>query len=159
MDILPSGLNFVEQNAEPLPVQICKASPDGPWFTVFVNRLSVARFRDLVSKNNAPAGIRAGSKAAKEYAAKFEEAYVKAVVADWEGLTIDNFEFLLPDRKIGGDAADKFREEGNEMAFTVNLGALIYRETWSDQFGDKLFAALKEGVDEDEAATQEKKDS
>lgn len=159
MDILPSGLSFVESSSEPLPVQICKASPDGPWFTVHVNRLSVGRFRDLVSKNNAPSGIRTGSKAAKEYQSKFEEAYCKAVIADWEGLTIANFEFLLPDRKIGGDTAEDFRSNDKELEFTVPLAALVYRETWSDQFGDKLFAALKEGVDEDEAETQEKKDS
>lgn len=159
MEILPSGLSFVEKTSEPIPVQICKASPDGPWFTVYVNRLSVGRFRDLVSKNNAPSGIRSGSKAAKEYQAKFEEAYCKAVIADWDGLTINNFEFLLPDRKIGGEAAEDFRREGKEMAFSVDLAAMLYRETWSDQFGDRIFAVLKEGVDEDEAERQEKKDS
>jgi|TARA_R100001163_G_C5011018_1_gene156928 hypothetical protein len=159
MSLLPKGLELVKTEKEPIPVRICQAEGSGPWFTVMVNPLSVDRFKRLLSKSNPPANVRPNSKAARDYTAKFERTYCKAVIADWSGLTIANLEDLLAgEDMISGDAVDDYRESGEEIEFSLDLATYIYQNSWADKFSNPIFTAIQDGVSEEEEEEDEKND-
>lgn len=157
MSLLPEGLELVKTEKEPIAVRICQAEGSGPWFTVMVNPLSVDRFKRLLGKANPPANVRPNSKAAREYTAKFERTYCKAVIADWEGLTVANLEDLLAgEEMITGDLIEEYRETGKEIEFSLDLATYIYQNSWADKFSNPIFTAIQDGVAEDQEEEDEK---
>jgi hypothetical protein len=158
MSMLPGGLEIVE-NDNTVEVQVCRADPSGPWFTLEVKRISVDKFRGLSQRNAAPAGTKPGSRAAKLHERKFVDAFVKSTLAGWSGLTLDNLEEILPGRSVGGEEAGEWRETGREIPFSTEAATYLYQEVWPDKFSDLILRAIKEGVDAQEAEDDERKES
>lgn len=158
MALLPNGLELVEDD-EPISLPICRANPDGPWFQLYVRRISVDRFRSLSQRNQAPQGTKPGSKAAKLHEQKFIESFCRTTLSGWEGLTVDNWEELLPGAKISGDSAEDWRDKGKELPFSLELAGYLYQKVWPDKFSDLILRAIKEGVDESEQEDEDLKES
>ena len=157
MSLLPAGLELVKTEKEPIPVRICQAEGSGPWFTVMVNPLSVDRFKRLLAKSSPPSNVRPHSKAARDYTAKFERTYCKAIIAGWSGLTVANLEDLLAgEDMISGDAIEEFRASAEEIDYSLDLAAYIYQNSWADKFSNPLFTAIQDGASEEEEEEDEK---
>jgi len=157
MSIFPKGLELV-RDEEPIPVRICRADPAGPWFVIHVNRVSASKFRAVSQRYAAPAGTKPGSKAAKLHEAKFVEAFCRTSLAGWEGLTLDNYEELVPGSRFSGEAMDDWRSKRRELPFSMEVATDLYRDTWPDKFSDLIIRAMKEGVEEAEAEDEDRKE-
>lgn len=144
--ILPAGISLRE-NAEPIRLQIAKAEIDGPWLTVYVNRMGVEDFRRLTSRLKRPAGIREGSKAERDYEAKFTDQLVRRSIAGWDGMTVANFASLLPPKYALEDSED--RPAGYEIPFSHELAVWIQSNAFGDRWADKIMTALRDGSEED----------
>jgi|DEB0MinimDraft_6_1074348.scaffolds.fasta_scaffold03513_3 hypothetical protein len=155
MSILPEGLSFREVK-EPLKLRLVKSESAGPWFTVFINRLGVEDFRRLTSRMKRPAGVREGSKAEREYEAKFTEALVEKAIAGWEGCTPSNLQALLPPKFKIEDSED--RPEGFEIPFSHELAVWIHNHAFGDQWSERVMSALREGSEEDLDEEEETKE-
>ncbi len=109
MSMLPGGLEIVE-NDNTVEVQVCRADPSGPWFTLEVKRISVDKFRGLSQRNAAPAGTKPGSRAAKLHERKFVDAFVKSTLAAWRRSCRD---VRLEERRLANGArlAARFRSQ------------------------------------------------
>ena len=158
MALLPGGLEVV-QSDDAINLPVCRANPDGPWFALWVKRISVDRFRSLSQRNAAPQGTKPGSKAAKLHEQKFIDSFVKTTLDGWEGLTVENWEDLLPGSTIGGDEAEEWRKDQKEIPFSLELASYLYQKVWPDKFSDLILRAIKEGVDEAESEDEERKES
>jgi len=157
MSLLPEGLQLVKEELEPIPVRICQAESSGPWFVVRVNPIPVDKFKRLLAKSSPPSNVRPGSKAAQDHASKFERMYCKAVVRDWEGLTVDNFESLLAGEEVlTGDSMDEWRQEGREIPFSLDLCVYLYQNSWAEKFSNPIFTAVQDRAAEDEEEEEEK---
>lgn len=157
MSLLPTGLELVQEE-DTLELRICRASPDEPWFCIDVRRISVERFRSLSQRSAAPAGTKPGSKAAKLHEQKFVESFVRSTMASWSGLTVGNWEDLLPGSKISGDEAEEWRKDSKEIPFSLELATYLYQKVWPDKFSDLILRAIKEGVEEAEEEDEERKE-
>tara|TARA_R110000824_G_scaffold88263_1_gene217081 strand:- start:1179 stop:1661 length:483 start_codon:yes stop_codon:yes gene_type:complete len=157
MSLLPEGLELVKIEKEPIPVRICQAEGSGPWFTVLVNPLSVDRFKRLLSKSTLPGGMRPNTKSARDHQAKFERTYCKAVIADWTGLTVQNFEEVLAgEESLMGESVEAWKEEGKEIEHSLDLAVYIYQNSWADKFSNPIFTVIQDGVTEEEEEEDEK---
>lgn len=157
MALLPVGLSLVRTEREPLAIRICQAESAGPAFFVSVARLSIERFRKLAGKMTLPQGIRVGSKAAREHQQSWEELYCRTVILGWTGLTLQNFESLLAgEDAVGGIDVNEWKKANRELPFSQDLALYIYRNTWADRFGDRIFTALRDGADQDVEEEDEK---
>ena len=157
MSLLPEGLELVKTEKEPIPVRICQAEGSGPWFTVMVNPLSVDRFKRLLSKSQPPGNIRPTSKSARDHQAKFERTYCNAVIADWTGLTVQNFEEVLAGEEVlSGSHVEEWRETGKEIEHSLDLATYIYQNSWADKFSNPIFTTLQDGATEEEEEEDEK---
>ncbi len=157
MSMLPSGLSLVPFARAPIDVRICQAETVGPAFVVKINRLSIEKFRALAAKMSLPSGIRVGSKAAREHQRQWEDLYCRTVIIGWSGLIVQNVESLLAgDETIGGEDIASWKAKQREIPFDLDLAVYLYRNTWADRFGDLIFAALREGAEQEAEEEDEK---
>jgi len=132
---------------EPIRLKLTKAGMGEPWFTVFINRMGVEDFRRLTSRMKRPAGIRDGSKADREYEAKFTDALVGKAISGWEGCTVANLSAILPPKFKIEDEED--RPADYEIPYSHELAVWIHTNAFGDQWSDKIMNALREGSEED----------
>ena len=151
MSMLPSGLELLDA-PDFVPLRICKADPDGPWFTVSIKRISVGQFRALAQRHAAPAGVKPGTRAGQQHEAKFVEAFTRAVIEGWEGLTLENWEAMFPGARIGGESQGEWRKSQKQIPYTPELAAHIYAKAWPDRFGDLVLQTIREGAEAEEGA-------
>lgn len=150
---LPEGVELVPEDERTIDVTILRENESAkgePAFVVTVKRLTVEDFRKI---NRAVAakmqGTRPGPKQAERASAEFSQRYVRKVFVNWRGLTIRNFNALVSsDVRIGGPRAKELIEQKWEVPFSYEAAAGLLQSTWSEDFDQPIYAAVKRGAEE-----------
>ena len=154
---LGEGLELVESDDRIEEVVIHQEDDAGPAFKVSVRILPIKEYRSVFAKlnnQNTTGGARQ-SQAAQD---KVDRDYLTRVVKGWSGLTLDNWEAIVRDgKKITGAKADEMRKKNYEIPHSDDLSFYLYRNTWPQDYGNKVFDVVQAGATEDEEAEAEVK--
>lgn len=143
------GLELVDSDDKLEDVVICQADDAGPAFKVKVRILPIKEYRTVFNKlNNVSGGGARQTQAAQD---KVDRDYLQRVVKGWSGLTLDNWEMIVRDgRKIAGPKAEELRKKGHEIDHTDEVSFYLYRNTWPQDYGNKIFEVVQAGAAEQE---------
>ena len=142
MGFLPEDLELAAANVDTIPVTICQAEDDGPAFVVDIKQLPVKEYRKIFQKQQAQAS--GGFRASKNAADKSDKEYLEKVCAGGSGLTVANWEFIVKDgRGLTGDNIAVWRKEKKEIPVNQDVLFYLYRNTWPDDFGNKIFEVVQ----------------
>ena len=155
---LPEGLELEEDDSNLVDCKIHQEEDDGPIFTVKVRILPVREYRKIFAKlqGRDTGGFRSNN-AAQD---KVDRDYLEKVVKGWSGLTVANWNSLVRDgKKIGGEKAAAFEKKKEEIPFSQEACFYLYRNTWPQDFGNKVFDLLQDGAAEEEEYEEDLKKS
>tara|TARA_Y100000385_G_scaffold161498_1_gene167484 strand:- start:499 stop:975 length:477 start_codon:yes stop_codon:yes gene_type:complete len=149
MSFLPDGLELEENDDNLVDVYVCQADEAGPKFNLKVRILPIKEYRSVFAKLNQTEG--GGFRKNQNNQDKVDRDYLRRVVKGWEGLTVSNWNEIVRDgRKLGGDKLSTFEKNQTEIEFSEDACFYIYRNTWPQDFGNKIFDILQAGAAEEE---------
>lgn len=155
---LPEGLELEEDESNIVDCKIHQEEEDGPIFTVKVRILPVREYRKIFSKLQGKDG--GGFRSTNAAQDKVDRDYLEKVIKGWRGLTIANWNALVRDgKKIGGENASSFAKKKEEIPFSQEACFYLYRNTWPQDFGNKVFDLLQDGAAEEEEYEEDLKKS
>ena len=155
---LPEGLELEEDEGNLVDCKIHQEEDDGPIFTVQVRILPVREYRKIFAKlqGRDTGGFRS-TNAAQD---KVDRDYLEKVIRSWSGLTVANWNSLVRDgKRIGGSKAESFTKRKEEIPYSKEACFFLYRNTWPQDFGNKVFDLLQEGAAEEEEYEEDLKKS
>lgn len=138
-NFLPEGFEFEDIEMEPIPVPIITADDDGPTFTVLVNALPIKEYRSIFSRITRQ-DTTGGARQTQANQDRTDRDYLVKVVAGWTGLTIANWNALVRDKRVLKGP------KNGEISHTDELSFYIYRNTWPQDYGNKIFEVVQAGA-------------
>ena len=147
---LPEGVTFEEIPTEDqlIPTNICQADDAGPAFSVNVRILPIKEYRAVFNKIKDNTGGFRQSNSAND---KVDRDYLKRVIKGWSGLTLDNWNLIVRDgKKLSGP-------KNAEIQYSEDAAFYLYRNTWPQDFGNKIFEVVQAGAEEQEVEEEEVK--
>jgi hypothetical protein len=153
---LIEGLELVDNEEEVVPTTIVQSEDDGPAFVVDVRIMPIKEYRKVFSKLNREqtGGFRANNSAQD----KMDKDYLDRVIVSWKGLTIANWESIVRDgKKFEGPNVEKLRKSKAEIPHSPENAFYLYRNTWPQDFGNKIFDVVQAGAEAQEAEEEELK--
>ena len=139
---LEEGFELEELEDDKVDVPIVQAEDDGPTFTAKVRLLPIKEYRKVFAKLNQQGGGFRQNKAAQD---KVDKDYLERVVKGWEGLTVDNWNAICRDGNVL-KAPEGVKPEDAVVKFSQEALFYLYRNTWPQDFGNKVFDVVQEGA-------------
>ena len=143
MSFLPEGLELEELSEDIVDVYVCQADDAGPAFKLKVRILPIKEYRSVFAKlqgQDTTGGFRKG----QANQDKVDRDYIKRVVKGWEGLTVKNWNDLVRDgKKLSGSKLTQFERTNAQIEFSEEAAFYLYRNTWPQDFGNKIFDVLQ----------------
>lgn len=147
MSFLPEGLSIGDDKDIVETVTICQAEDDGPAFELDIKVLPIKEYRKIFRRLNTADNATARQQQTMQD--KVDKDYLAKVVSAGRGLTVANWEFVVNDSKgLSGDDIDKWREQKKEIEVTPNVIFYIYRNSWPQNFGNKIFDVVQGNYDD-----------
>jgi hypothetical protein len=153
---LPEGFALEEADDKILPVTICQGTDEDPPFTVEVRVLPIKEYRAVYNKLNR--GTEGGGfRQNKDAQDKVDRDYLNRVVKGWSGLTAGNWNYLVRDgKKLVINASDS-KTVKSQIVYSQDAAFYLYRNTWPQDFGNKIFETVQAGALEQEEEEEELK--
>lgn len=156
MSFLPDGLELEDIDDNLVDVYVCQADESGPKFSLKVRVLPIKEYRAVFAKLNQSEG--GGFRKNQSNQDKVDRDYLKRVVKGWSGLTVSNWNEIVRDgRKLGGEKMEEYAKQHTEIDFSDDACFYLYRNTWPQDFGNKIFDVLQAGAAEEEEYEEELK--
>lgn len=149
MSFLPEGLSVGESKDVVETITICQADDAGPVFELDVKVLPIKEYRKIFRKlGNAD---NANPRAQQTLQDKVDKDYIAKVIKGGRGLTVANWEETVCDGKgLEGDDIDEWRKTNREIEVTTDVVFYLYRNSWPQNFGNKIFETVQGGFQEAE---------
>lgn len=139
---LDEGFELEQLEDDVVDVPIIQAEESGPTFTVKVRILPIKEYRKVFAKLNQTGGGFRQSKAAQD---KVDKDYLEKVVKGWSGLSVDNWNAICRDGNVL-KAPEGVSSEDAVVKFSLDAAFYLYRNTWPQDFGNKIFDVVQEGA-------------
>lgn len=142
---LPDGLELEDKGSETVPIGICQAEDDGPEFKIQVKVLPIKEYRKIYKRLQSDDGGFRSNNSAQD---KADRDYIDKVIAGWSGLTVANWNRIVRDGKtLGGAKVAEMAAKKAEIKFSAEAAFYLHRNTWPQDFGNKVFKAVQEGAE------------
>lgn len=145
---LPEGYALEDDDNKIIPVTICQGTDEDPPFVVDVRVLPIKEYRAVFAKLQKSQD--GGFRQAKDAQDKVDRDYLNKVVRGWNGLTPGNWNYLVRDGKKLVVDSSLTGNVKKEIAFSAEAVFYLYRNTWPQDFGNKVFEAVQAGAAEQE---------
>lgn len=150
---LPEGYALESADDKVIPVTICQGTDEDPPFVVDVRVLPIKEYRSVFAKLQRSQD--GGFRQTKDAQDKVDRDYLDRVVKGWKGLTAGNWNYLVRDGKklITENSVVAKKEIGH----STDAAFYMYRNTWPQDFGNKIFEAVQAGAAEQEEEEEDLK--
>lgn len=162
MSFLPEGLVLEEDADNTVDTLIIQVDESEPAFNIKVRTLPIKEYRQVFAKLNRQEG---GSfRQTNALQDKVDRDYLKRVIAGWSGLTVDNWNAIVRDGKklkVDPVLAAKAKADGKPVTidYSDDVAFYLYRNTWPQDFGNKIFDVVQAGAAEQEEEEERLKKS
>lgn len=153
MSFLPEGLTLEESTDNVVETLIVQTDESQPAFKVNVRILPIKEYRQVFAKlqRQDTGGFRQNN-AVQD---KVDRDYLKRVISGWSGLTVDNWNAIVRDGKtlkVDPATAAKAKADGKSVVieYSDDVAFYLYRNTWPQDFGNKIFDVVQAGAAEQE---------
>ncbi len=153
MSFLPEGLTLEESTDNVVETLIVQTDESQPAFKVNVRILPIKEYRQVFAKlqRQDTGGFRQNN-AVQD---KVDRDYLKRVISGWSGLTVDNWNAIVRDGKtlkVDPATAAKAKTDGKSVTieYSDDVAFYLYRNTWPQDFGNKIFDVVQAGAAEQE---------
>lgn len=162
MSFLPEGLVLEEDSDNIVETVIVQTDESQPAFKVNVRVLPIKEYRQVFAKlQRQDSGSFRQTNALQD---KVDRDYLKRVISSWSGLTVDNWNAIVRDGKhlkVDAVTAEKAKRDGKPIMvdYTEDVAFYLYRNTWPQDFGNKIFDIVQAGAAEQEEEEEQLKKS
>jgi hypothetical protein len=151
VDFLPSGFELEDASDKTIDCFVCQVDDLSPPFTLQIKIIPIKEYRKIFEKlNKQDTG---GFRKSNSLNDKVDRDYLRRVVSGWSGLSTENWNSLVKDGRVLKGPKNGTIEYSEDACF------YIYRNSWPDDFSNKIFDVLKSGAEEQEEEEEKLKNA